>query len=317
MDTFEENYARVPKNMRVMFTFHKVKRHETLVTLAKRYGIGKTRIAQANKLKPSGKLTPGSIVLIPNKGNPAALETLFAKKSNSPGKEFTTDEPQPTSPEEPTPTEPPQEPVKPMLYSVKRGDTLSTIAARNGVSLETLKSLNQLTTNKVKAGQILTIREANPVMPVAYNPSSAQVAKPQLYKVARGDTLFLIAKKQGVSVSDLREWNRLKGNTVYVGKNIVVSRPVAGANVISKPVEATSPRMVANTRTSIANEAGRLIVHQVRYGDTLWKLARRYRVTVQQLRSWNRLTRDGLTPNQKIKIYAAINPDPRIALGHL
>lgn len=356
LDTFEENYARVPKNMRVMFTFHKVKRNETLASLAKRYGIGKTRIAGANKLKPSGKLIPGNIVLIPNKGNPASLETLFAKKSNNKGEELammmskkaiedgkdlstviaanetdepkedveenteeeiTSDEPQPESPEELTPTEPPQEPVKPMLYSVKRGDTLSVIAARNGVSLATLKSLNQLTTNQVKAGQILTIQEVNSVTSVAYNPSSAQVKQPQLYKVAKGDTLYLIAKKQGVSVSDLKTWNRLKGNTVYVGKNMIVSRPMAAAPVISKPVEATSPRMVASTRTSVTNDAGRLIVHQVRYGDTLWKLARRYRVTVEQLRSWNRLTRDSITPNQKIKIYAAVAPNSTLALGHL
>lgn len=91
-------------------------------------------------------------------------------------------------------------------YRVVKGDSLSRIASRYGMTLAQLKSLNGLKSNTVRVGQLLKVRQG----PVA--------AKVRNYKVVRGDSLSAIASRHGVSLASLKKANRLAGNTIRVGQ---------------------------------------------------------------------------------------------------
>ncbi len=131
----------------------------------------------------------------------------------------------------------------PMRYRVKRGDTLGKIAARYGVSVSALKSVNRIRGSKgIKTGQILTIplssdgayvrSERKTVLKKSENGSvgfsssgnkasqKSDIKSVISYSVKRGDTLRYIADKYDVSVSDIKKWNNLKSSKLAAGDRL-------------------------------------------------------------------------------------------------
>lgn len=88
-------------------------------------------------------------------------------------------------------------------YKVRSGDTLSTIAARNGVSTQSLRALNNLSGSRLKAGQVLTLQSSGGGTRVAANSSIT-------YKVRKGDSLSAIARRHGLNTQDVLRWNNGK-----------------------------------------------------------------------------------------------------------
>jgi len=112
------------------------------------------------------------------------------------------------------------------LYTIKKGDSLLKIAKKFNIDLKTLKSLNALDkTNTVKIGQKLKLPtniSTNKLVEkeVAKNNINSKVAK-DYYVVKKGDTLSLIAKKSNVSITRIREINRLsRSSQIKVGEKI-------------------------------------------------------------------------------------------------
>ncbi len=119
-----------------------------------------------------------------------------------------------------------------VYYRVRKGDSLGKIAKRNGVSVSQLKSWNRLKSNKIPIGKRLIVKKrkvtnsTNQNLANASNKvndqsgSSANV----YYRVKRGDNLSGIAKKNGVTVSQLKSWNGLKSNKIHAGKQLIVKK---------------------------------------------------------------------------------------------
>jgi LysM repeat protein len=120
--------------------------------------------------------------------------------------------PGPTSTPTPTGTVPVTTGV-PDMYVVKRGDTLSGIARRFNVSLAALQLLNNLRdANRIFVGQTIILRVGGTP------PATGQV----VYVVVRGDSLSRIARRYGVTVAQLKAWNGLKSDLIFVGQRLVV-----------------------------------------------------------------------------------------------
>ncbi len=96
-------------------------------------------------------------------------------------------------------------------YTVRKGDTLSTIAKANGVTVASLKSLNGLKDNAIRVGQKLRLRGVQP----------AAAASSKSYTVKSGDSLWTISKKLGVSVKELKAKNSLIGNSLKIGQKLI------------------------------------------------------------------------------------------------
>ncbi len=110
-----------------------------------------------------------------------------------------------------------------ITYKVQRGDTLFGIAKKFGMGVNDLKSLNHLVSNNLSVGQPLQVRTAGsattPSNPAT--PSSAS-GSTSTYRVVSGDTLFLIAKKFGMSVQEVQTLNRLVSSSLSVGQVLQV-----------------------------------------------------------------------------------------------
>jgi len=100
-------------------------------------------------------------------------------------------------------------------HVVKRGETLSGIAAHYGVSMSTLRSLNRLKKDVVWVGQRLKVPAGSAVSATA---SSA----PKRHKVVRGDSLTAIAVHYGVSAKAIMQVNNMKSSNVMLGQTLTI-----------------------------------------------------------------------------------------------
>ncbi|MEC1261895.1 LysM peptidoglycan-binding domain-containing protein [Bacillus swezeyi] len=115
--------------------------------------------------------------------------------------------------------------------TVQKGDTLWAISQKQGVNLQDLKEWNQLSSNVIIPGQKLNVSEK-------------QTEKKQ-YTIKKGDTLWKIAQKYGVTVNDLKSWNNIKSDIIYPNTSIAVDGQ-ATIQAAAKP---------AKTTASVQNEA--------------------------------------------------------------
>ncbi len=109
------------------------------------------------------------------------------------------------------------------IYKVKRGDTLAQIAKKYAVSPEALREANHLQGSNIRSNQVLTIPNgAKRVTAKKSHPTPASA----YYTVRKGDSIFSIAKKTGVSVSAIREVNNLSRNSLKAGQKIKLAKAV-------------------------------------------------------------------------------------------
>lgn len=149
-------------------------------------------------------------------------------------------------------------------YIVKKGDSLYSIARSNNMTVDELKSLNNLTSNILSIGQRLIISRGSNV------PNN-------VYVVKKGDTLWSIANNFNVSVNDLKSANNKSNNSLSIGEQLIIPGKSTGENV------------------STTN-------YTVKSGDNLYSIARRYNVTVNEIKSLNNLSSNLLSIGQKLSI---------------
>jgi membrane-bound lytic murein transglycosylase D len=109
-----------------------------------------------------------------------------------------------------------------------------------------------------------------------------------IYTVKSGDVLGKIAVKHNVTVSNLKSWNKISGNTIRVGQKLVIYKKGA--------FNATPPPNVAQTKTIKST------VYYVQPGDTLWSISQKSKLTIEQIKQKNNLTGNGLKVGMKLII---------------
>ena len=97
------------------------------------------------------------------------------------------------------------------IYTVKKGDTLYSIANKYNVTVDEIKKLNNLSTNNLSIGMKLSI-------PI--KEESKEVEKATLYTVVKGDTLYSIANKYNVTVDEIKKLNNLSSNNLSIGMKL-------------------------------------------------------------------------------------------------
>jgi membrane-bound lytic murein transglycosylase D len=183
-------------------------------------------------------------------------------------------------------------------YRVKRGDSISEIAHKFGVSVTSLKKWNNLTSNALTTGKSLKIFSDSKTSSLGDN-TLKNSANINYYKIKAGETITAIAERYKVPASSIRKWNNLKGNKIIAGTNLKIYSD-AGVNDISDNNSTTkttiNKKLVKKTVKKSEN------FYSVKHGDSLFAIAKKYGITVEDLRNMNKIKGNKLNQGQKIKV---------------
>lgn len=146
-------------------------------------------------------------------------------------------------------------------YIVQKGDSLWSIANKFNMTVSELKNLNNLTNNLLSIGQVLKIKDSS---------NNGKTT----YTVQKGDSLWVIANKYGITTEELKNYNKLTSNLLSIGQVLKIPQG----------------------KTSTEN------IYTVKKGDSLWTIANRYNTTVEKIKVLNNLTSNLLSIGQQLKI---------------
>jgi membrane-bound lytic murein transglycosylase D len=259
------------------------------------------------------------------------------------------------------------------VHRVKKGDTLGGIASKYGVSVAQIKKWNGLKSNAISIGKRLIVSAA-PVQKSTNTKTAAntqaqkeepaavekqivtvsgtddrtltkvvKVSKPQTvtsyHKIRSGENLAGIAKKYGVTASDIKAWNGMRNNNLIAGKGLKIQRtqmveveeivkypdpqmPVISVNPayavsmmdeylssIERDESSMPMSRIASSGSSQHNKAeeDQIIYHKVKIGETIPQIAKRYNVTRKDIMKWNKLPSGIAKVGQRLLIYLPQN----------
>jgi len=201
-DGFDAGLKTLSADDRVRYAVHEVGRRETLASIARHYGTSAAIIAKLNDLK-GRKLSAGESLKIPEISAQLSDKVLLAAsrvdrpQSNLGGRNR-----------------------RQLVYRVRSGETLYSIARRHGISVSTLARLNNMgTADTLIKGQRLVVK----VSERRYREEGGSTGRRVLYTVHRGDTVYSISRQFQVSVPQLKTWNGLnKHHQIRAGQRLVM-----------------------------------------------------------------------------------------------
>ena len=295
---------KVVKKQVIKLVTHKVKRGETLSSIAQKYNMSVDDLRQLNKLSKRRKIHKGmrlkvvKLVTIEQKIKIPTEDKKVSKKKKEKIKVAQNKQKQRSIENIDIPiddmsdediikilaTNPITPKIKKLIkgekyYTVGDGDMLFTIARKEHVSLKELMKLNHIgATDIIKPGQKLKIPLTKDEKKLVAQAKEIQIKKQKLaklyrvekrvtkHKVKRGDTLWKIAKKYGVKISDIRRLNNMSRKS-RIHKNMVL---------VIKRETLLIPKEIKKS-------------YIVKRGDTLWKIAKKYKVSIADIKRWNNL----------------------------
>lgn len=179
--------------------------------------------------------------------------------------------------------------TKTKYHKVRRGETLGGISKRYGVTISEIKKWNKLKSNSAPLGRNLKIITEEQVVAVATPAKSksnvaekvqdsvlqkSQIKPNELHIVEKGESLYSIAKKHNVTKDDIKTWNNLEDENILIGSSLLVSAPI----------ELVTENYI------------------VQAGDNLTQIAKKYNVSVDELKEWNELEDSNVKIGTSLKV---------------
>jgi len=210
-------------------------------------------------------------------------------------------------------------------YSVKSGESISSIAKKFNMSVPELIALNNLRKNYVRSKQKLLVYIKNDkVKTPDTNASPTNNSLPESSKdlssvkattpgksesnfaetsktyhiVTDGESLSIIAQKYHCTIDQLMKWNNLTNNKIIIGQKIKIA-PSSKQDLSNAKTDTNSVKTVK----AVASDNQKSTIYTIQPGDNLWDIADKFNVTVSQIKALNNINNaNRLKPGQKIKI---------------
>lgn len=180
-------------------------------------------------------------------------------------------------------------------YKIQRGDSLSKIAEKHKATMAVIRKANKIQGNNIRAGSYLLIpghgASASQIAEVSQAAQTKSVSTSETndieYIVKSGDSFWEISKKHQVSIKDITKWNNLSANaSIFPGQILVIKR---------KDGQITGFESGTDTQK---------VKYKVRPGDSLARIAQKFKVSIKDIETWNKINRKKyLQPGQMLNLH--------------
>ena len=330
-EEFQKKYAAIPDDQKRDWIIHKIRRGETLASISKRYGIPASIIRGANRMTVSKKRLPvGKSLLIPVQKSSEHLASLARAESplgragggnampaEASARDRSRFERAIAAGRAAGPMAQAQEEragKSKVRYKIRRGDTMGRIAEQFGVRQADIRNWNNIPYGRmIVAGKTLVIypgktgsdegSEALAEGSRAAGGKSKRIADDSeelTHSVRRGENLDKIARLNGVTVEQLKEWNNLAGTSIKAGQKLSL-HALNGALAEASPKKENQD--VADApKSAVPDPADGFIRYVVKKGETLWNIARQYNVEPARIKARNMIARNKIYAGQTLLI---------------
>lgn len=201
--------------------YYTVKSGDSLWSISRKFGVTVAELKEANNLS-SNLLSIGQNLIIPGKVSEKVSDEYVVQKGDtlySIARKFNTSVDNLKSLNNITTDSlaigqilkiPGEESITGNTYTVKKGDSLYSIARANNTTVDKLKDINNLTSNNLSIGQVLKL------------PNEDSTKDNVVYTVKKGDSLYSIAREYGTTVDALKKLNNIASNTLSIGQKLLL-----------------------------------------------------------------------------------------------
>lgn len=287
LDQFIENLVAYRTSGKPLssWTTYRVQPEDTVAAIARKAHMTEAALREANQIPAGRRIKPGSLVLVSKSsglGNAEDISSDTIDASFALAQDY-----------------------RRVTYRVRRGDNMRSVARRLGVSPATIMKSNGLRSQRLRVGQTLrgnvpiVTRQTTTSRPTTTRSTpDTPVASTKFYVVRKGDTLYSIANRYGITASALRNANNISGNNISVGQRLTINasgtptkRHVVLEEVPERVQKQVSKRPLAKKKT-----------YKVRKGDTLFSIASSANMSVNQLKKLNGIRNNNLKVGQTLKL---------------
>ncbi|MDY0090135.1 MAG: LysM peptidoglycan-binding domain-containing protein [Flavobacteriaceae bacterium] len=269
-----EALANADANFSTNTKYHIVKKGETLGGISSRYRVSIANLKKWNGLR-SDVIGVGQKLKVVTTERVAVVSKKETPKTNvTPQKDTIITNPVST---------------EPSFYVVEKDDDIAEIAQKHKISVEDLKKWNQLESDEIQVGQKLVLKQTT---------QESESTDFKLYTILKGDNLFTIAKKNNVSIENLKEWNELEDIQIKEGSVLKILKTEKISEIAS--TENKPHKVVEKKEIEIPQET----YYIVKKGDSLFSISQNIPgVTVSDLKKWNGINnKTVIKPGMKLKI---------------
>ncbi|MBN1398450.1 MAG: LysM peptidoglycan-binding domain-containing protein [Bacteroidetes bacterium] len=344
-DTFLVSYAKIPAEQKKDWAIHKVKRGETVSTIARKYGLAVSLLKELNNIRSDRRLSIGTVLAIPLPKDIAESKVPYEYSKDVKGmnfgsiKSYVARDKVNTAKLRNAKREIKQPKGKTKLvYKVKRGDTIGHIAEWYGVRASDIRNWNDISYGSyIHAGQSIAIwvpeskakllrkvdrmsfSEKQSMLKGDLGDLSEAVRAEEgrtkelvettdwiQHTIKSGETLETIAKIYEVSISELKQWNNLRSSRINAGQILeIYDKPDERVKVIATHSIKNKSSQVKTSGTGIFSPAQ---THTVKKGDSIYTIAKQYGITVNKLKEYNNLTNNKILVGKVLKIPPKTGP---------
>lgn len=192
-------------------------------------------------------------------------------------------------------------------YTVQSGDSVWKISNDHGITMAQLIEWNNIKNNFVYPGQQLIVSNGgssntgantgNTSGSNSSNSSSSNTASGTKYTVKAGDSVWSVSNKYGITMAQLIQWNNIQNNFIYPGQQLTVSNSGSTNSASSNTGSSANTNNSSSANTGSSSSQG---TYTVKAGESVWSVANKNGITMNQLIEWNNIKNNFIYPGQQL-----------------
>lgn len=196
-------------------------------------------------------------------------------------------------------------------YTVKAGDSVWSVSNKYGITMAQLIQWNNIQNNFIYPGQQLTVSNSGSTNSASSNTGSSantnnsssantgSSSSQGTYTVKAGESVWSVANKNGITMNQLIEWNNIKNNFIYPGQQLIVKNGNSVNTHTGSTTSAAKPNTPNTSATTSTSSSGNTM-YTVKAGESVWSVANKHHITMDQLIEWNNIKNNFIYPGQQV-----------------